>query len=374
MAGRIDTLIVKIFERCNLNCGYCYMYQHADQSWRQRPHEMDDEVFDQLLVRVKEYCERRAPHRMNLTLHGGEPTLVGPDRVQTLLARARETLGESLGDVAMQTNGILLNEKWIEVIRANGIRVGVSLDGPPEVHDAIRVDHAGRGSYAASVRGLRLLQDAGLSPGLLCVTNPASRGLDVYRHFRSLGVQRIDFLFPDISHDNKAEWYGRFGNTPVADYLVPVFDEWFADDNPRVRIRVFWGLIKAIIGGGGHGTDAFGNPLMGYLIVETDGSIHALDALRVCEDGVADSGLDIFSHGFDDLAHGIPLVHRLVNEGLPLSPTCQACHERSVCGGGYLPHRYSRANGFDNPSVWCADILTLVTHIRNSVACATATL
>lgn len=371
MAGRIETLIVKIFERCNLNCSYCYMYQHADQSWRRRPPTMEDQVFDQLLVRVKEYCDRRAPHRMNLTLHGGEPTLLGPERVRNLLERARETLGERLGDLAMQTNGTLLDERWVEVIRTNGVRVGVSLDGPPDIHDAARVDHAGRGSYAASVRGLRVLQDAGLAPGLLCVIDPAAAGVEVYRHFRELGVERVDFLFPDVSHDHKTAWYGRFGETPLADYLIPVFDEWFAEDNPRFRIRVFWSLMKAILGGG-HQTDAFGNPLMGYLIVETDGSIQALDALRVCEDGIADSGLDVFAHGFDDLDQGLPLVHRLVHERLPLSPACQVCHERAVCGGGYLPHRYSRTNGFDNPSVWCRDILKLLAHIRHRIAIPTA--
>jgi uncharacterized protein len=369
MAGRIQTLIVKVFELCNLNCSYCYMYHHADQSWRHRPKGMTDEVFDQLLVRVKEYAKRRAPYRMNLTLHGGEPTLLGSDRIHALLERAQEVLGDSLGDVAMQTNGTLLDDAWVDVIRAHGIRVGVSLDGPQEVHDAMRVDHAGRGSYNATVRGLRLLQDAGLRPGLLCVIDPAASGLAVYRHFRSLGVERIDFLFPDVSHDHKAELYGRFGPTPVADYLIPVFDEWFAEDDPNFRIRLFVSLIKAMFGSH-HETDAFGNPLMGYLIVETDGSIQALDALRVCEDSIADSGLNIFSHGFDDLKLGMPLVHQLVHEGVPLSAKCRRCHELAVCGGGYMPHRYSRANGFDNASVWCKDILKLVAHIRRSIALA----
>jgi uncharacterized protein len=269
----------------------------------------------------------------------------------------------------MQTNGTLLDDRWVEVIRQNGVRVGVSIDGPEDVHDGQRVDHLGRGSYAATVRGLRLLQQAGLAPGVLCVIDPAVSGLEVYRHFRSLGVERIEFLFPDISHDHKAEWYGRFGPTPLADYLIPVFEDWFAEDNPRIRIRLFWTLMSTILGGRPQ-TDAFGNPLMGYLIIETDGGIQALDALRVCEEGIADSGLTIFSHGLDDLGEGMPLVNRLVHDGLPLSSTCEMCRERDTCGGGYIPHRYSRANGFDNPSVWCADILKLFSHVRSRVSCA----
>ena len=73
-------------------------------------------------------------------------------------------------------------------------------------------------------------------------------------------------------------------------------------------------------------------------------------------------------NGFDDLDQGVPLVHQLVYQGMPLAPICQKCHEQDVCGGGYLPHRYARATGFNNPSVWCADILKLLAYIRHSVA------
>src|SRR5207244_593271 len=102
----------------------------------------------------------------------------------------------------------------------------------------------------------------------------------------------------------------------------------------------------------------------GYLVIETDGTMHALDALRACEDGITESGLNVFEHGFDDLDKGMPLLHELVSEGIPLCSTCTSCAERKVCGGGYLPHRYSSANGFDNPSAWCDDILKLLLHIR----------
>lgn len=366
MPGRIDTLILKVAERCNLNCSYCYIYQHADRGFLYRPKIMSDEVFDQVLVRVKEYCDRRGSYRMNLTMHGGEPTLNGAQRLGRLVERAHEVLQQHLGDISMQTNATLIDREWIQTIRHHNIRVGVSLDGPAKLHDRVRVDHTGRGSHAATLRGLRLLQKAGLSPGVLCVINPEVVGLEVYRYFRSLGVKKIDFLLPDVSHDNKDRLYGHCGVTPVADYLIPVFNQWFAEDDPEVRIRLFWSLISAMMGGL-QKTDAFGNPLMSYLIIETDGSIQALDALRVCEDGIADSGLNVLQHGFDDLHVGLPLVHQVVHEGIPLSAVCEACSEREICGGGYLPHRYSRDKGFNNPSVWCKDILKLLAHIRSQV-------
>ena len=125
----------------------------------------------------------------------------------------------------------------------------------------------------------------------------------------------------------------------------------------------FWGLLRSMIGGSAD-TDAFGNPLQGYVIVESNGSIEALDALRVCEEGIARSGLSVQDDGLDRLEDALPLVRKAIHEGFQLASECQSCPERAVCGGGYLPHRYSRARGFDNPSVWCADILKLLRHIR----------
>ncbi|HEX5707814.1 MAG TPA: radical SAM protein [Pyrinomonadaceae bacterium] len=371
MAGKTSSLIVKIAERCNLNCSYCYMYNHEDQSFLSRPRFMSEETFDQLLLRVREYCDRHAS-RMRLVFHGGEPTLIGPARLEKMAERAREVLGERLDGLGMQTNATLINEEWLDVMRRQGVKTGVSLDGDADVHDLVRVDHGGRGSHAATLKGLRLMQEANLLGGILCVINPGQSGLDTFRYFRSLGLKTIDFLLPDVSHDNKKQLYGGHGPTPVADYLIPIFDEWFDADDPEVRLEVFRGLLKGIMGGRSS-TDAFGNPLMSYLIIETDGAIQAVDTLKVCEEGLTDSGLNIFEHGFDDLAEGMPLVHRMVHEGLPLSAQCRACPEEATCGGGYVPHRYSRARGFDNPSVWCEDILKVVTHIRRRTGLQRAT-
>lgn len=363
----LNSIIVKLAGLCNLNCSYCYVYNHADKTYLGRPRFMSDEVFDAALERVRAYCEPRRGRRMQLTFHGGEPTLVGPKRFDELARRAEKALGARLGGLCIQTNATLIDAEWIDVFHSHAVNVGVSIDGPREIHDAARVDHAGRGSYEATVSGLRRLQRGGLSPSVICVVNPNHSGVAVYRHLRSLGVMRMNFLLPDVTHDSRALFYPTRQPTPVADYLIPIFDAWLEEDDPDVEVRIFRGLIRMLMGGEGE-TDAFGNLLMAYLVVETDGSIEALDALRVCEDGINRSGLNVLRNGFNDLRLGLPLVYRAVHEGFPLSSTCRACQERDVCGGGYLPQRYSRANGFDNPSVWCADILKLLAHIRRTIS------
>jgi len=184
-----------------------------------------------------------------------------------------------------------------------------------------------------------------------------------------LGITSLAFLLPDVTHDSKSRWYGHLDGTPVADYLIPIFDSWLDEDNPDIEIRIFEDLLHLMFG---HPPlrDQFGNPRMDYLVIETDGSIEGLDALRSCADGISKTGLNVLTHGFDDLHLGSPLIYQAMTTGIPLPDACLGCPEREVCGGGYLPNRYSSRNYFNNRSVWCADILKLLQHMRERTGIA----
>jgi len=363
----IHSIVLKLASHCNLNCSYCYVYNHEDHGFQTRPNFLSDEVLDALLGRMRDYSAARKDHGWTVGFHGGEPTLVGMDRMRRIIARAREVLGEKLEAVSLQTNATLIDSAWARALLDDRVAVSVSLDGNAAAHDAFRVDHKGRGSYAETVRGIRALQDAGHDLNVLCVLNPWSSGREAYGHIRSLDVKRMDFLFPDVSHDNHAALYGMLPPLPVARYMNGVFDAWMEEDNPRVTVRFFRDLLQRLLGSRGV-TDTFSSGRSGYVIVETDGEIEANDALRVCADGIARSSVNVVTHGFDDLAQGRPLVHQAVTEGFPLPQGCRSCPERDLCGGGYLPHRYSKARGFDNPSVWCADLLDIFSHVRTRLA------
>jgi uncharacterized protein len=366
MTGVINQIVLKTAAHCNLNCTYCYLYNHEDSTWKTRPRLMSEEVFARTLSVIRDYCTARRGHRVELLFHGGEPTLMGVSRFEACVSLANEVLGPALGGIGIQTNGTRLSDRWASIFLRHKVFVGISIDGPPEIHDSVRINHAGRGSYAQIRRGLAILQSAGIQPSILAVINAGISGLSVYDHLRSLDVKRISFLLPDVSHDNKQRRYGGYGPTPVADFLLPIFDAWFGADDADMVIDPFWGLLSSLLGGRGR-NDAFGNPLQPYVIIETDGSIEPLDALRVCTNGITKTELNVFTHRLDDIATGSSLLNKAVHEGFRLSPVCQSCAERTTCGGGYLPHRFSRANGFDNPTVWCADILKLLSHIRRRI-------
>lgn len=368
--GRISQVIVKLAERCNLDCPYCYMYHGADQSWRTRPKFMPDAVFDAMLDRLLAYCERRGGHKVGLSLHGGEPLLVRRERFQSLVERARERLGDHLSSIAVQTNGVLLDDAWALHLARLQVSVGISIDGPAEVHDAARPDLRGRPTHARVVEAIVRLRAAGLDPLGLCVIDPRADGGEVYDHLRALGLRKIDLLIPDVTHETVGRVRGEAA-TPIADYLIAAAGRWLAEDDPEVEVRILHGLFRKLMGGP-LVTDAFGNPRLSYLVVDTDGTVQGNDVLKICRPALPETGLNVLEHDLDLLTAASGPVGAMVHKGVPLCATCRACPDVEVCGGGYLPHRWSDERGFDNPSAWCGDIRKLLADLRGRCGVALA--
>jgi uncharacterized protein len=362
----VSQLVLKVASACNLNCSYCYVYHAKDDGYRNRPGLLSDELTSALVARIKEYCAKRPGHRIGVCLHGGEPLLLGRERFRALVERLRGEAGPALGSLNVQTNATLIDAEWARLLKELRISVSVSLDGPPKINDVARVDHMGRGSTARTVAGIKRLIDAGVHAAVLSVVRPGANGAETYHYLRSIGVTDLDFLLPDSTHDNWRAQYGTFGPTPAADFLLPALDAWLAEDNPNVSVRFFADMFRLIMGETGA-TDAFGGGPMPYAIIETDGSIQTNDVLRVCEAELNHTGLNVATHGFDDLCQANPLSLALFEGTIPPPEGCRACPELRTCGGGYMPHRYSRERLFDNPSVWCADILKLFRHMREII-------
>ena len=197
---------------------------------------------------------------------------------------------------------------------------------------------------------------------ILSVVAPGADPLRIHRHFVSLEPESIAYMLPAHTHETIGAVRAKYGPTPGADFLIPVFDDWWFHATTEVSIREFWNLGRVIMGGTSK-LDGFGNPPLRYVAVETDGSIQGIDQLRICGDGLTGTALSVHHNGFGEIARANPL-HASILGGVPLPTGCRACPEADTCAGGYLPHRYSKARQFDNPSVWCADLLALFKHVR----------
>ena len=359
----LRTFILKVASRCNLACPYCYVYFKGDATWKRRPPVMPDDVFEQTLNRIREYCATTGHSSVAINFHGGEPCLIGARRFDAWCSRARESLGSDMSvRFGIQTNGTLLDAEWAATFRRHEVRVGVSVDGPREIHDARRPDHRGGGSYEAVERGLAVLRETGVPFAILAVIPLRADPLSVHRHLLSLGALSISYLLPDFTHDTIGPIRASNGETPCADFLIPIFDDW-AEGSLDVPVADLWNLSRVVLGGPSQ-IEAIGNQPTGYAVIETDGGIESVDVLRVCAEGMALTGFNVRDTPFQELTRAGPLHRQAIFGGTPLPRACRGCPESRTCAGGYLPHRFSRENGFDNPSVWCADLLKLFGHVR----------
>ena len=362
-AAYITLLVLKVASRCNLNCSYCYVYNKGDSTWKGRPEIMPDAIFEATLERLRRHFLLTHQRKILIAFHGGEPCLIGAKKFGAWCTRTREALEGTEVRLAIQTNATLLNEDWVEVFQKHRVEVGISMDGPRELHDVYRIDRHGQGSHDHVVRGLKLLQRGNVEYGILCVIPLGSDPLTVHRHFLELGCKSITYLLPHFTHDNIAPIRRFHGQTPCADFLIPIFDDWWFNGTLEVSIGDLRNMARIILGGDST-IETFGNLPPLYAFVETDGEIEGLDSLRVCKEGIAKTNLNVRDSDFVQILESKTMHGEAMFQGMPLPESCRGCPERDTCAGGYLPHRYSSARGFDNPSVWCADILKLFGHLR----------
>ena len=358
------TFVVKIAERCNLNCSYCYMYNKGDTSFLGRPKFMSTEAAAAMLGRIVGYAQRHDLREITLALHGGEPLLIGRRWVRWFLDEARRVASSGISfNIGVQTNGTLLDNEWVELFSAHDVTIGVSCDGPEEWNDRERRDFAGRGSYHEVRRALDLLVEKyGARWGVLTVVNPEVPGRTVLNHFMDIGVRKVDFLWPEYHHDAPPPWPpGTLG-----DYYCELFDYWYDEIPSPPRIRWFETAISLLLGGRAD-CDALGPHPVADIMVESDGTWEALDTLRICGNGITRTGLDVRTRDVEDI-WAVPLYQIGLRNQELLPEVCRSCAYRQVCGGGYLPHRYRSDTGFANPSVYCADLLGVLSHIRRRLA------
>jgi uncharacterized protein len=362
--------IVKLHGRCNLSCDYCYMYELADQSWRGKPAVMTRETIDATAGRIADHVKRHDQiPRIEVSLHGGEPLLAGP----ALIAYAATTFRAAGGGrtpvaLTMQTNGVLLDDDVLPILREHDIRVGVSLDGDRPSHDRHRRYANGRGSYDLVTRGierLRRFDGQQLFAGLLCTVDLANDPLKVYEALLIHSPPVINFLLPHGNWNNPPPgWAGDRGETPYAEWLITIFDRWYDAATPT-RIFLFEEIMALALGGASR-SETLGLGAAGMIVIETDGTFELVDSLKSAYEGAPETGLDVTGHSLDDVMLHPGVVAR--QRGLAaLCQQCLACPIRDICGGGYYPHRYRAKTGFLNPSVYCADLLRLIGHIRGRV-------
>jgi uncharacterized protein len=354
-------LLLKVAARCNLDCAYCYWFR--DRTVYDKPKTLSRESERMLLVRLEEHIRQFELDGFSVLLHGGEPLLFGKERFVGLMD-GLEGVATRTGcaiDRGITTNATLIDEEWARLLRIFSCHVTVSLDGPGDVHDENRFDFNGNGSYERVRKGIDMLRSQGIEPAVLAVCLPKQNPETICAHFvDELGLRYFDILLPDATHDDGP-------TAPIAAYYTKLFDLWYDRYAERgVTVRTIDAITRALLGGR-SGCEAIGYGPINLLTVTTDGCLEPLDVLRIAGQGSTRTGVSVHTHTLQE-AVSDPVWLEAYDASLNLAAECKTCEFRSACGGGYLPHRYSSARRYDNPSVYCSDLKQIFAHAWGRIA------
>ena len=319
---------------CNCACDYCFYLAKADLYPGVR--RMSDEVHRAYIEQL--FASHRVPE-VTVAWQGGEPTLMGLDffRRSIEYQKAAARPGTRIENT-FQTNGLLLDDDWCRFFRENGFLVGLSMDGPGDLHDVHRRDVAGDGTFDRVVHAARLLQAHGVEYNILCTVNRtnADRPLEVYRFFRDeLGARYIQFI-PIVEREGDGVTGRSVGPEQWGSFLIAVFDEWVAHDVGQMFVLNFDGALAGWLGMAG--TVCIFGPTCGLgVALEHNGDVYSCDHF-VDPDHYLGNILET------PLAELVPsekqrAFGRAKRDSLP--PRCQACGYLGVCNGECPKNRFA---------------------------------
>ena len=259
---------------CNLDCKYCY-YLSKESLYPGSDFRMSDEVLETC---IRQLLQSSPSPEVMIAWQGGEPTLMGLDFFQKSIRHVlkyRQPGQKVL--YSMQTNGTLLDDRWCAFFREHDFLIGLSVDGPRELHDTYRVDKGGHGSFDRVMRGWQCLKEHRVNVNILCTVHAANvnHPLEVYRFFRdTMGAQFIQFIpivertTPELLSLANRGWreegtgqrpfYRQQGHLVTSrsvkpkqygSFLIAIFDEWVRRDVGRVFVQLFDTSLANWLGG-----------------------------------------------------------------------------------------------------------------------------
>jgi uncharacterized protein len=340
----------------------------GDDNWSRMGKFMSPETIGAVALQLRKVADRQGKP-FSIVLHGGEPFLLGAERLTSLLATLRASLPFAFA-ISIQTNGVLITAELLDICSRYRASVAVSIDGPKAVHDQWRVNHSGSGTFDDVVKGYELLKahpdHQFLNAGLLAVIDPFSDPGQVYHFFKSLGAPSVDFLYKDGNHDRLPFGKRALDSTEYGRWMSNLLNIYLADHEP-LSIRVLDDMLKVLLGGMVT-KEGLGITDFGILIVDTDGTLMKNDTLKSAFNG-ADQFEQAVNINSADLTAFVssPAFEAYREMQRPSNDKCLRCPYLDLCGGGMILHRWKKETGFNNISVYCADQMLLVDEMKSAL-------
>lgn len=340
----------------------------GDDNWVHMEKCMSKETIDAICHSLGQLS--KSQHKpFSVVLHGGEPLLLGVSRMEYLLRQLRNALPSNY-PISIQTNGLLITDNILDVCSTYKTTIAVSIDGPKHIHDKERVMHNGRGTFDKVLAGIERVKshpDADfLDSGCLAVIDPFSNPQEVYSFFKGIAAPSVDFLYKDGNHSKLPHGKVSLTSIEYGSWMVQLLNIYLNDPAP-LPIRIIDDMLKVILGGN-VSQEKTGVTDFGILIIDTNGTLMKNDTLKSVFNG-ADKFQQTINIKDGNLLEFLKSseFYEYHNSQMATSERCLNCADYSVCGGGMKLHRWNEDNGFNNPSVYCADQLYLIKNMRKAI-------
>jgi uncharacterized protein len=360
---------------CNLDCKYCFYLEKENLYPGASTWAMPDDVLESY---IRQYIEAQDAPTINFAWQGGEPTLLGVDFFRKAVELEKRYSHGKRIENAFQTNGVLLDDRWAEFLAANRFLVGLSLDGPAELHDCYRLNKGGQPTFEAVLRGLGFLKKHGVQFNTLTVVHRKNsrHPLAVYRFLKEAGSTFMQFIpivervakAPDshglvlIGPDSQAaarvsEWsveplqFGRF--------LCEIFDEWVRHDVARYFVQMFDVALESWLGRP-PSLCVFRETCGGNMAIEHNGDLYSCDHYVYPENRLG----NITEHALSTLVRSEQQRRFGLDKRDSLPRYCRECEVRFACNGECPKHRFIRTpDGEWGLNYLCAGYKLFFKHI-----------
>ncbi len=368
------TMLKPAGSSCNMDCTYCYYLDKAIQ-YGGKNAVMDDDLLE---IYVRQYIEANEVDTVQFNWHGGEPLLLGKEFYRKALSLQKKYADGKRIENTIQTNGTLVDKEWCELFVSGHFLVGISLDGPQDIHDAFRKSRSGNPSFSKVMEAISMFRSAGVEFNTLSVVSSLceKRGGEIYRFFRDKVKSRYMQFLPAVEHvvdrpdfhrpvivspetegAYPAPWsvssagYGKF--------LCDVFDEWVIRDVGHTYVQMFDATLAQWCGVQ-PGVCSMCETCGDALVVERNGDVYSCDHFVYPEyllGNIRENTLEEIYASRRRLEFGLAKRNTLPSE-------CLKCRFYFACRGECPKHRFATGEDGGRKNVLCDGLYAYFNHVE----------
>lgn len=345
----INILIKPASSACNMACKYCFYRDVAEH----REQAFEGMLSLQKMERVIRAGMEYADHSCSFAFQGGEPTLAGLDfyRGVVELQKKYARSGVEIHN-AIQTNGMLIDEEWAAFLAENRFLVGLSLDGPAELHNLNRLDTVGEGTFNRVMRAARLMEKHGVEFNILCVvTGRNARSVEkIYRFYSRQSFRWLQFIpCLDSLEQQRGEEKYHLSAENYGDFLIRLFDLWYEDlqHGEYISIRHLDNWLSILLGGQPEACSMTGQCAVQF-VVEGDGGVYPCDFYVLDEWRMGTVG----ESSFAEMQRG-EVAARFIQASLRVPDKCRRCRWYGLCRNGCRRNRMTLLDGEIDRNCYC---------------------